>query len=198
MPLIIFEGIDGTGKSTTIDRVAKALRRDGAEVATTREETDGPSGECVRRSIAEHWDPLATAFLFAADRARHVAELKPLLATGKLVLCDRFVHSTYAYQSVTLAGAVPDPMDFLRRLHEGWCPAPDRVVLLTCDPQKAVARTLRRGQTTPYEKAAFLDKVQANYLEMAKKDAGRFTVIDADRSQDDVAKDALAAVRSLL
>ena len=198
MPLLTFEGIDGTGKSTTIDRVAKALRRDGAEVVTTREETDSPSGEYVRRSVAEHWDPLATAFLFAADRARHVAELQPILAAGKLVLCDRFVHSTYAYQSVTLAGTLPDPGEFLRRLHDGWCPAPDRVVLLTCDPEKAVARTLRRGQTTPYEKVGFLEKVQANYLEMARKDAGRFTVIDADRPQDAVAADALAAVRSVL
>jgi len=198
MPFVTFEGIDGTGKSTTIKRVAKALQQDGVEAHVTREETDSPTGEAVRRSIQEKWDPLATTFLFVADRARHVAELRPMLDAGRLVLCDRFVHSTYAYQTVTLEGQVPDPMAFLRALHEGWCPMPDRVVLLTSDPAKAVARTVKRGQTTPYEKVEFLTKVQERYMEMARKDAGRFTVVDADRPLEELAKDALAAVRGVL
>lgn len=198
LPLVTFEGIDGSGKSTVIAHVAKSLRASGLDVETTREETDAPTGEVVRRSIRERWDPLATTFLFVADRAQHVPHLAASLAAGRLVLCDRFVHSTYAYQAVTLEGRVPDPASFLRSLHAGWCPMPDRVVLLTCDPARAVERTVARGETTPYEKVAFLSRVQERYLEEARKDAGRFVVLDAQRPKEAVALDALAAVRSLL
>lgn len=198
MPLVAFEGIDGTGKSTAIRAVAASLRKEGLDVEATREETGGPTGDAVRRSIKERWPPMATTFLFVADRACHVAELRSLLDQGRLVLSDRFVHSTYAYQSVTLEGVLPDPPAFLRGLHQGWCPEPDHVVLLTCDPAKAVARTHKRGATTPYEKVEFLAKVQARYLEMARKEKRRFTVVNADRPPAAVAKDALAAVRKVL
>jgi dTMP kinase len=199
VPFVTFEGIDGTGKSTAVAHVAEALRREGRDVVATREETPGPAGQLVHRSIREGWDPLATTFLFVADRAAHVRELRPALEAGAMVLCDRFVHSTYAYQSVTLEGRLAEPMAFLRGLHDGWCPLPDRVVLLTCDPAKAVARTEKRGATTPYEKVAFLAKVQERYLEMARRDAGRFVVVDTtDRSPGDVGAEALSAVRGML
>src|SRR5882762_1846703 len=120
--LIAFEGIDGSGKSSTLERVAAALREAGQPVLATREETATERGALVRKAIAEGWDPVATTLLFVADRAQHVAELKPHLAAGTTVLCDRYVHSTYAYQSLTLAGRIPDPRAFLRRLHEPWCP----------------------------------------------------------------------------
>jgi dTMP kinase len=196
LAFVSFEGIDGSGKSTALDRVATALRHDGVQFHLTREETDGPTGEAVRRSIRERWDPLATAFLFAADRAQHVAELRPLLSGH--VLCDRFVHSTYAYQGALLEGRVPDVDGFLRGLHAGWCPMPDRVVLFDLDAQAAVQRTERRGATTPYEKVEFLEKVRARYLAMARQEPARFVVVDASRAADAVAADALQAVRKLL
>jgi dTMP kinase len=198
VPFVAFEGIDGTGKSTALAAVAAALRAEGRKVHATREETEGPTGEAVRRSVRERWDPLATTFLFVADRARHLAELRPRLAAGELVLCDRFLHSTYAYQSVTLEGHVPDPVRFLEGLHEGWCPLPDRVVLLTMPVEEAVRRAEGRGATTPYEKAAFLHRVQERYLDMARRDGGRFVVLDAARAPAAVAADALAAVRGVL
>src|SRR5688572_26645003 len=126
---IVFEGIDGSGKSTTLASVAAALRNEGHDVVETREETSAETGQWVKRSIAEKWDPLATSFLFAADRARHVQEIRQDLDRGATVLCDRFLHSTLAYQSVTLEGRMTDPVGFLRRIHEGWCPEPDRVLL---------------------------------------------------------------------
>ncbi|MES2155488.1 MAG: dTMP kinase [bacterium] len=197
-PFVTLEGIDGSGKSSTLKRVAQELRSEGVAVWPTREETAGPTGDWVRRAIAEHWPPLSVAFLFAADRARHVAEIEQHRAAGELVLCDRFIHSSLAYQSVTLAGAVADPAAFLRGLHAGWCPEPDRVVLFDSDPEKAVARTASRGATTPYEKVAFLRQVRANYLALAKAEPARFVVLDADQRADGLAKAALAAVRGAL
>lgn len=195
---ITLEGIDGSGKSSTLARITAALRRDGVAVWATREETQGPTGEWVRRAIAEDWPPIATAFLFAADRARHVQEIEAHLAAGDNVLCDRFIHSTLAYQSVTLAGLVTDAKAWLKDLHAPWCPQPDRVILFDSDPEKAVARAARRGVTTPYEKVAFLKRVRQNYQAMAKSDPQRFVVLDADRGMDELAASALAAVRAAL
>lgn len=201
--LLAFEGIDGSGKSTVVARIAQLLRAEGVEVVATREETASATGDWVKRAVQERWDPLATTFLFLADRARHVREMAAWQQGGAHVLCDRYVHSTYAYQCATLGttpgweaplGALP----FLEGLHEGWCPMPDRVLLFTCDPAVAVRRVSQRAATTPYEKEAFLRQVQENYLALARRDAGRFTVIDSDRHIDVVAEEATTLVRRLL
>jgi|SRR5688572_575593 len=195
--LIAFEGIDGSGKSSTMERVASALRAAGQPVETTREETASERGAWVRQAIAERWDPLTTTFLFVADRAQHVAEFRPLLEAGKTVLCDRYVHSTYAYQSVTLADRMPDPRSFLRRLHEPWCPMPDHVLLFRADPVRCLERVRNRGEATAYEKVEFLARVQDAYLGEARSD-GRIAVLDAERPIEQLAKDAEAQVRAWL
>jgi dTMP kinase len=196
--LVAFEGIDGSGKSTALAAVAAGLRAQGLRLESTREETDGPTGEAVRRSIDEGWPPLATAFLFAADRAVHVRAIEATLARGVHVLSDRFLHSSLAYQSVTLKGVVPDPLAFLRSLHAGWCPEPDHVVLVTCDPEAAVSRITQRGQATAYEKAAFLAQVQHAYLRLAREAPTRFTIVDGGQPAELLAQDALRAVLSAL
>jgi dTMP kinase len=201
--LVAFEGIDGSGKSTCIARVAEGLRASGTDVVATREETQSATGDWVRRSVQDRWDPLATTFLFLADRARHLQEIQAWRAAGRHVLCDRYVHSTFAYQGVTLAraGRFPSALEalpFLQGLHEPWCPLPDRVLLFTCDPEAAVRRVQERGAATPYEKAAFLGEVQEAYRALARRDAGRFTVIDSDRPIDEVAAEAASVVQRLL
>ncbi len=193
---IVFEGIDGSGKSTALRRVAGALHESGRDVVTTREETETWRGEAVRRAIAEKANPWTTLHLFLADRAAHVPEIQGHLEDGQTVLCDRFLHSTLAYQSVTLADALHDPIAHLRDLHRPWCPDPDHVVLLDLDPEVAVGRAEDRGATTPYEKVEFLAQVRAAYLDLAEQDG--FAVIDAAQSPERVAADALAAVDAVL
>jgi dTMP kinase len=197
-PFVTLEGIDGSGKSSTLHEVAAALAKEGTKVWATREETEGPSGAWARQAVRDGWAPLSTAFLFVADRARHVTEIQARREAGTPVVCDRFVHSTLAYQGVTLEGIVPQPAHFLRALHAGWCPEPDRVLLFDSDPATSVQRTERRGRTTPYEKVAFLEKVRANYLAMAKAEPARFVVLDADQELAGLARDALHAVRAVL
>jgi dTMP kinase len=194
---IAFEGIDGSGKSTLVATAAQHVLSLGHKAWLTREETTGPTGEWVKRSIAERWDPLATTFLFLADRAQHVREIEVRRAAGEHVLCDRYLHSTLAYQSVTLRGRVPDVHGFLRGLHAGM-PMPDHVVLLRVDPERAVSRLASRSSLTPYEKAHFLGQVQDEYLALARADRDRFTVIDANRPADAVASDVTALLPRLL
>lgn len=192
---VAFEGIDGSGKSSTLERVAAALRRDGHAVLATREETATERGAWVRKAISEGWDPITTTLLFAADRSEHAKEIRAALDTGTTVLCDRFVHSTYAYQSVTLAGHIPDPRNFLRRLHEPWCPMPDHVLLFRADPARCLERVKRRGQATAYERIEFLAKVQEAYLAEARSD-GRIHVLEAERDIEAVGIDAIAQVKA--
>lgn len=196
--LVAFEGIDGSGKSSTLEFVARALAKQGRPVVTTREETASVRGDWVRQSIAQHWDPLTTTFLFLADRAQHVRELQAWTTAGKDVLCDRYLHSTYAYQGVTLQGAVADPRGFLASLHAGWCPLPDKVLLFKADPAKCLDRVRKRGQATNYEKVRFLEDVQRAYLAEAAADPARFHVLDAERDIHDVGRDALGIVASWL
>jgi dTMP kinase len=195
---IVFEGIDGSGKSTTLATVAAALRKEGREIVETREETTGETGQWVKRSIAEKWDSLTTSFLFLADRATHVAELEGHLASGRTVLCDRFLHSTLAYQSITLRARLRDPVAFLRNLHEGWCPQPDHVILFHADPARCLERIRKRGQQTPYEKVEFLQQVQQVYGTLAKAEPQRFVTIDAERDLVAVAAEATDLIRGWL
>jgi dTMP kinase len=194
---ITFEGIDGSGKSSTMERVAAALKAEGIDVVTTREETPTERGAWVRKAVSEGWDPIATTLLFVADRAAHAPEIEAWLAAGKTVLCDRYVHSTYAYQSVTLAGRLQDPSGFLRRLHEPWCPMPDHVLLFRADPVRCLERVRKRGQTTAYEKVEFLNRVQEAYLAEARSD-GRIAVLEAERDIAAVGVDAIAQVKAWL
>ncbi len=198
MTFIAFEGIDGTGKSTVMGRVAAGLAADGVNVWTTAEETSTWHGAAVRRAREERLDPLATTLLFVADRAAHVPEIRSHLDADEVVLCDRFLHSTLAYQSVTLAHLLPDPGEWLLALHAPWCPTPDHVVLLVGDPAACVERAAGRGPTDPYEKVAFLAQVQEAYQRLATQEPSRFTVIDTEGGLESATAKALAAVSACL
>ncbi|MGB1586139.1 MAG: dTMP kinase [Thermoplasmatota archaeon] len=187
---IVFEGIDGSGKSTALQAVAAAM----PDAWVTREETDTTYGEAVRQAIQARAPALTTAFLFLADRAQHVPQIKAHLEKGD-VLCDRFAHSTLAYQSVALG--MDQPLEFLRDLHRPLDLWPDHVLLFDLPADVAVGRAESRGATTPYEKVAFLEEVRTAYLGLAQAEPQRFTIIDATQSPEQVAADCLAALAEL-
>ncbi len=195
---IVFEGIDGSGKSTALARVVEALAPEFPALTATREETDTKLGGWVRESIEERMDPLATTFLFLADRAQHVREVRRMIAQGQQVLCDRFHFSTYAYQSVTLRDHIQDPQTWLEDLHARFSIHPDLVLLFDADPAACVERLTARGEATPYEKVDFLSQVRDNYLKLAREYSQKFRVVNANRSPDEVAAEAIGAVRDAL
>ena len=169
----------------------------GIPLWVTKEETDGAVGNLVRDSIANKMDPLATTFLFIADRADHVSEIASRLAAGTHVLCDRYLHSTLAYQGVTLGDRIENVQEWLRSLHTPWAPIPDHVLLFDAPAETCVARTKQRGETTPYEKISFLAKVRASYLQLADGDV-TVTTVDSQGPIEDVQNEALARVKSWL
>jgi dTMP kinase len=189
---VTFEGIDGSGKTTVSRVVAETLRSRGHSVFLTSEPTTGWLGEVVRRGIQEDVNVLSESFLFLADRAAHVPLIRSHVERGELVLCDRYVDSTYAYQGARLVGVVRDPVGFLKDASRGWVLPPDLTILLRVPPQLAIERIKDRPSRIRFEDLALLRRVAANYDRLAK--ARRFVVLDGTRPAEVVSENAVSAI----
>lgn len=192
---ITFEGLDGTGKSTQIEKLAKALRARGLEVLVTREPGGTDTGEKIRHvildSATKELSPMAEMALMFASRAQHIQEvIQPALGEGKIVLCDRFTDSTEAYQGAgRKLGSAP-----VRELHRVLCDDlhPDLTILMDSDVGGSVDRARRRNQKSSkngrgqkdenrfeQENRAFFMRVRSGYLAIARREPQRVTVVNA-------------------
>ena len=185
--LLTIEGIDGSGKSTLLARLRELLA--DLDPLFTREPGATWVGESVRRAIAERMDPITEALLFCADHAAHIdAVIRPALDEGRLIISDRYADSRFAYQPVVLDGVIPDPLSWLRRIHEGWTIRPDRTFLLVLPVEDAVSRLGPEKKREYFENAAILSRVQENYLSLAAADPSRFVIVDALLPKEEVAR----------
>ena len=198
---VAFEGGEGAGKSTQVVALAAALRARGLDVLETFEPGDTMIGPDVRRLVLGHasagLSPVAEALLYAADRAEHVeAVLRPALARGAVVLTDRYVDSSLAYQG---AGR-PLDHDEVARLNTFATGGltPDLTVLLDLDPAQGLARAGAEPDRLEVEPLEFHRRVRAQYLALAAADPDRYVVIDAAAPPDQVAAQVAAAVLARL
>jgi dTMP kinase len=184
---ITFEGGEGAGKSTQLTRLAARLRVTGASILSLREPGGTPFGEKMRDVLKQPGSviqPAAEALLFAACRAQLVADvITPALVAGQVVLCDRFIDSTVAYQSGG-RGLDRALIEGANRLACGSL-RPDLTVLLDLDPTRGLGRASVRdqGQADRFEVlgADFHLKVRDLYHTLAQEEPGRFLVVDAAR-----------------
>jgi dTMP kinase len=190
---ITFEGIDGAGKSTQIGAVADWLRAQGRVLALTREPGGTPLGERLRELILEQpMNSSTETLLVFAARCEHLAQvIRPALARGEWVLCDRFTDATYAYQ----AGGRGLPARAIAQL-EDWVHSdlqPELTVLFDLDPAVAAQRlaAARAADKFETETAAFFERVRAVYLARAAAAPARFLVIDAGRAPAEVSRELL-------
>lgn len=197
---ITFEGIDGAGKTTQIDRLEHFLRSNEIEVVRTREPGGTPLGEKIRGLLlGDDMGVTAETLLFFAGRAEHVERvIRPALERGAWVLSDRFADATYAYQ----AGGKGVPGERVEAL-EAWTLAgfaPDRTILFDLPPAVAEGRRARREASDRFERENrdFFDRVRDAYLERAKNDPERFVVVDASADPDAIAETLLKEVRPWL
>lgn len=194
--LIVFEGIDGGGKSTQLQTLAERLASTGREVVCSREPTRGPHGMALRRSMAEgRLDPDEELRLFLADRREHVETLiAPALARGALVLLDRYYFSTVAYQ-----GARGLDQGALLSSNEAFAPAPDLLVILDLDPEDGLTRVRKgRGQTPDtFEVPELLTRSRQIFLTLAAR-LPYAHVIDALNPAEDVSAAIYEHVEPLL
>lgn len=183
---ITFEGGDGAGKTTQIVRLAAALRIAGCEPLILREPGGTVVGEGVREILLdprhEGLDPVAETLLFAASRSQLSATvIGPALDAGRVVICDRYADSTVAYQGY---GRGLD-LDTVRAVN-AWATrglVPDATILLDIDPAEGIpAATPSDADRLEREEIAFHERIRAGYLEMAKAEPGRWTVIARDRA----------------
>lgn len=191
--LIVVEGIDGTGKTTLVDRLAKYCRAQKVECIVSREPTNGRWGMLLRQSAQTARLPLGEELeLFMKDRAEHVERvIQPALSGGKIVLLDRYYFSTAAYQGArgADAGAIIDA-------NEQFAPIPDLLLLLDASPETGRRRITRRGdQIDAFEQTQYQEEVRRIYLELKRP---YLRVIDASRHPDAVWRDCLAHVTAAL
>jgi dTMP kinase len=195
---LTLEGGDGAGKSTQSALLADALRARGHDVVTTREPGGTPEGEALRALLVRpglDWDARAEALLFFAARAALADRvIRPALAAGRVVVCDRFADSSRAYQGH--AGGVPlEDIEALARIALRGL-EPDLTLILDADPAAALARAGTRADTGGEDRferrgPAFQERLRAGYRAIAAAHPARCRLIDAARPREAVAAEIL-------
>lgn len=208
-PLIVLEGIDGSGTTTLTARLVQALRARNIKVHGTREPSDGPVGTLLRQILtgrlvspgAQPDSPLGAAklaLLFAADRLDHLEnEILPRLARGEWVVSDRYDHSTVAYQSVSRRD--PESVPWLRAINR-FARRPELTIVLDVSPEVARARRLARaGDKELFDDDDLQGRLAAFYAELDRHFPGEpIAHVQADRGVDEVFADVFALVTPLL
>lgn len=197
---ITFEGADGSGKSTQLDMAVKHLENKGIDLIKTRDPGGTPLG-CKIREILLNYDghiaPTCELLLYLADRAQHVEEkLLPALNEGKIVLCDRYVDSTLAYQGYA-RGLDKEQILLLNNI-AAQSLMPDLTLVFDVSTEVAMQRVGDTKDRLESEGQNFHRKVREGYLDLAKKYPERIVVIDANKSIEEVHRDVVEVLERLL
>ena len=196
-PFVVLEGVDGSGKSTQAGLLVERLMADGREVVSTREPGATPAGAAIRSIVlgGADLDPRTEALLIAADRAEHAAlVIRPALARGAVVVSDRYIPSSLAYQGVA-RGLGVDEIERLSRWATGGLEA-DLVVVLDASVEEVAARRDAPRDRMERESRAFSDDVRRAYRELAA--AHGWEVVDGNAPVEDVAAEIWRLVQRLL
>ena len=200
---ITIEGPEGSGKTTAVDTAVKELEKMGYQIVRTREPGGTPIAEQIRNVILDKnntaMDQRTEALLYAASRRQHLVEkVWPALKEGKIVICDRYLDSSLAYQGGARGLGVDNILQVNSFATEGTFP--DLTLLFDIDPKLGLARIAansnREVNRLDLEKIEFHNKVRNAFLELAKRYPERFVVIDASQSREEVAKKTLEVMLS--
>lgn len=199
---ISFEGIEASGKSTLMAAVERALRAEGQDVVVTREPGGTPIGDALRQILLNDpfsVTPVSEMLMMNASRSQLVAEvIRPALERGAVVLCDRYMHSSLAYQGYGRGL----PLELVRTVCDAATGGlmPDLVLLVDISPETSRKRLASRGDghdRFEREDDAFHRRVREGYLEIARHDE-RVVAIDGERPPEEVADAAMAALSAVL
>jgi dTMP kinase len=198
---VAFEGVEGAGKGTQIRLAKEWLESQGVEVLVTREPGGTVVGEELRRVLLDHEtghiEPKTEALLFAASRAQHVSTvIRPALAEGKVVICDRYIDSSLAYQGGARGLGEQDVLTLNVWATQGLFP--DLVILLHLEPEAGLLRSLEEPDRIEMEGSDFHAKVADSYLRIAEEHPERFVVVDADVAPEHVHEQVVEALQRVL
>ncbi len=197
---ITFEGIDGCGKSSQIDRAAEYLESRGIEFIKTRDPGGTPLG-CKIREILLNYDgdiaSMCELFLYLADRAQHIEEkILPALEAGKVVLCDRYVDSTIAYQGYARGLDKEQILELNNIVAKGLMP--DLTFVFDIIPEVACSRLGEKKDRLESECSDFHRKVREGFLDLAGRFPDRIKVLDASRSIEEISEDVINKIKPRL
>lgn len=199
---VTIEGPEGSGKSSVTKEVVKMLEKDGFTIVMTREPGGTPIAEEIRNVILDKnntaMDPMTEALLYAASRRQHLVEkVWPLSKEGKIVISDRFLDSSLAYQGGARGLGIDKVLCLNQYATDGFYP--DLTLLFDLDPriglQRIAANNNREVNRLDLEKIDFHDNVRKTFLELAKRFKDRFVILDASKSFDEVVQDAYRAIK---
>ena len=202
---ITLEGPEGSGKTTAVEAAVKALEAKGYKIVRTREPGGTPIAEQIRNVILDKentaMDPRTEALLYAASRRQHLVEkVWPALKEGKIVICDRYLDSSLAYQGGARGLGVDNILNINLFATENTFP--DLTLLFDIKPEEGLKRIAanasREVNRLDLEKREFHNKVRETFLLLAKRYPERFVIIDASKSREEVAKATLEAITSRL
>lgn len=202
---VTFEGGEGSGKSTVLKRVDSLLKEEGYQTVVSREPGGTPISEEIRGVILDrkntNMDPRTEALLYAASRRQHLVEkVWPALKEGKIVLCDRFLDSSLAYQGGARGLGIDQILEVNQYATEGFLPA--LTLLFDIEPAKGLARIAanqgREVNRLDLEKLCFHEGVRATFLSLAKRFSDRYIVLDASLPLEEVVANAYKAIKSKL
>jgi len=193
---VTFEGLDGSGKSTQAERLRARLEAEGEDVVSTREPGGTELGERIRDLVLHggHVVPWAEALLYAAARAQHVEEvIRPALAGGASVICDRYFDSSVAYQGVARGLGLERVLDLNLAAVGGL--EPDRTFLLLLDPAAVPGRLRGEHDRLEREDHAFHARADEGYRELARRFPERIVILDGSKPVEEIAEEVHAALR---
>ena len=202
---VTIEGPEGSGKSSVTKEVVKLLEKDGEIVVLTREPGGTPIAEEIRNVILDKkntaMDSMTEALLYAASRRQHLVEkVWPLSKEGKIVISDRFLDSSLAYQGGARGLGIDKILALNQYATDGFFP--DLTLLFDLDPRIGLARIAannnREVNRLDLEKIEFHDSVRNTFLELAKRFNDRYVVLDASKPFDEVVQDAYNAIKTRL
>lgn len=202
---ITLEGPEGSGKTTAVEAAVKKLQEMGYQIVRTREPGGTPIAEQIRNVILDKsntaMDGRTEALLYAASRRQHLVEkVWPALKEGKIVICDRYLDSSLAYQGGARGLGIEEVLNInLFATENTW---PDLTLLFDIKPEIGLARinanANREVNRLDLEKIEFHNKVRESFLALAKRFPDRYVIIDASLSRDEVAKATMEAILSRL
>ena len=202
---ITLEGPEGSGKTTAVEAAVKKLQEMGYEIVRTREPGGTPIAEQIRNVILDKentaMDGRTEALLYAASRRQHLVEkVWPALKEGKIVICDRYLDSSLAYQGGARGLGIDEILNInLFATENNW---PDLTLLFDIKPEIGLARISananREVNRLDLEKLDFHNKVRDSFLQLAKRWPERFVIIDASLDRETVAKNTMEAILSRL